>query len=408
MVTVVSRPSRRTTGLMTEGARWNGYDWGMIKNQEKSEKLLLELTAIPTAAGHEGRVQAFLDGWLARRSKSLQWKRDRAGNLLIRRRNPSRKAPILITAHLDHPGFLVKSIMDREITLEFRGGVQDPYFKDAKIEIFDRNDVSHRARITALDKDAKPFKTVTARLSRKSADLAPGDIGRWAFPAPEIKGGRLKTNACDDLAAAAAALVAFDGIRKRKGCEHVGLLFTVAEEVGFVGAIEVAKNALSNRGGLITKSARLICLENSRSFPESPIGGGPIVRVGDRISVFSPELTNTISQICQEATKKDPEFKWQRKLMPGGACEATAFATYGFQSTCLCLPLGNYHNMADIDGVAAGVRPARVAREEIALADFHGMVRMLELVASRLEEDQGKVRTLLDGLHRDRRFVLEG
>ena len=94
--------------------------------------------------------------------------------------------------------------------------------------------------------------------------------------------------------------------------------------------------------------------------------------------------------------------------MPGGACEATAFATYGFQSTCLCLPLGNYHNMADIDGVAAGVRPARVAREEIALADFHGMVRMLELVASRLEEDQGKVRTLLDGLHRDRRFVLEG
>jgi endoglucanase len=182
----------------------------------------------------------------------------------------------------------------------------------------------------------------------------------------------------------------------------------VAEEVGFVGAIEVAKNALSNRGGLITKSARLICLENSRSFPESPIGGGPIVRVGDRISVFSPELTNTISQICQEATKKDPEFKWQRKLMPGGACEATAFATYGFQSTCLCLPLGNYHNMADIDGVAAGVRPARVAREEIALADFHGMVRMLELVASRLEEDQGKVRTLLDGLHRDRRFVLEG
>ena len=380
----------------------------MTTNQEKTEKLLLELTSLPTAAGHEGRVQAFLDGWLARRSKSLQWKRDRAGNLLIRRRNPSRKAPILITAHLDHPAFLVTSVEDRDITLEFRGGVQDPYFENAKIEIFDRNDAVHRARITSLDKDAKPFKTVTARLSRRPGDMAPGDIGRWAFARPEIRSGRLKTNACDDLAAAAAALVAFDRIRKRKGCEHVGLLFTVAEEVGFVGAIEVAKNALSSRGGLITKSARLICLENSRSFPESPIGGGPIVRVGDRISVFSPELTNTISQICQDAAKKDPDFKWQRRLMPGGACEATAFATYGFQSTCLCLPLGNYHNMADIDGVAAGVRPARVAREEIAMADFHGMVRMLELVASRLDDDQGKIRKLLDGLHKDRSFVLGG
>ena len=132
----------------------------MSKNQAKSEKLLLELTAIPTAAGHEGRVQAFLDGWLARRSKSLTWKRDRAGNLLIRRKNPSRREPLLITAHLDHPACVVRSIEDREVTLEFRGGVHDPYFEDAKIEIFDADDEVHRARITSLDKDAKPFKSV--------------------------------------------------------------------------------------------------------------------------------------------------------------------------------------------------------------------------------------------------------
>ena len=167
----------------------------MNRNQEKSEKLLLELTAIPTAAGHEDRVQAYLDGWLARRSKSLQWKRDRAGNLLIRRRNPSRRAPILITAHLDHPGFVLTSVSDRDLTLEFRGGVQDPYFEDARIEIFDHRDVRHLARITSLDKDAKPFKTVTARLSRKPGDLAIGDVGRWAFscllytsPSPRDRG----------------------------------------------------------------------------------------------------------------------------------------------------------------------------------------------------------------------------
>lgn len=219
---------------------------------------------------------------------------------------------------------------------------------------------------------------------------------------PVISRGRLRTDACDDLAAVCAALVAYDSIRRRKGTEHVGLLFTVAEEVGFIGAIDAAKN------GIIPKGARLICLENSRSFAESPIGGGAIVRVGDRMSIFDGELTNRISDLCLAEGQRDPEFRWQRRLMPGGACEATAFGTYGHQSTCLCLPLGNYHNMSEIDAVRAGERPAKVRREEIALADFHSLVRMLVLIASRLDEPAASPRERLDALHERHRHVLEG
>ena len=108
------------------------------------------------------------------------------------------------------------------------------------------------------------------------------------------------------------------------------------------------------RAGFVPKGARLVCLENSRSFPhDSPIGAGPIVRVGDRLSVFTPELTNRIGDLAAAYAKENPAFRFQRKLMPGGACEATAFASFGIASTCVCLPLGNYHNMEDIDGVAA-------------------------------------------------------
>ena len=378
----------------------------MSTQKERAEQLLLDLTTIPTAAGHENRVQAFLDSWLSKRARNVKWKRDRAGNLLIRHRNPGRKQPLLITANLDHPAFVVRGVDGLEVDLEFRGGVQDVYFENARIELFDSRDQRSTARITNLDSKAKPFKTARARLSRKSPDLTAGDIGRWAFPKATISAGRLRTDACDDLAAVAAALTAFDSIRKRKGCEHVGLLFTVAEEVGFLGAIEVARNATSGRGGLIPRSSRLICLENSRSFAESPIGGGPIVRVGDRISVFSPSLTNIISHVCTEETKRDPGFTWQRKLMPGGACEATAFSTFGFESTCLCLPLGNYHNMADVDEVMSGKTPARVKREEIGMSDFHGLVRMLDLIARKLDDADGSVRTLLDDLYEKRRFVM--
>ena len=107
--------------------------------------------------------------------------------------------------------------------------------------------------------------------------------------------------------------------------------------------------------------------------------------MGDKSSVFGPELTNQIAAIMDAHQNKNPSFKWQRKLMPGGTCEATTFSTYGYVSTCLCLPLGHYHNMADIDGVTAGRRPARVAPEYISVSDYHGLIQMLLVTAATID-----------------------
>ena len=347
------------------------------------EKWLLEITGIPTAAGCEQRVIAWVERWLESRPH-LQLRCDKAGNLLINVRRKGRGKPIFITAHLDHPAFVVTGVRDAQsIELEFRGGVHDPYFEKAAIEIIDQHDRVHQATIQKLDASAKPFKRVTAKLQRKTDSIRPGDIGRWSFGAktkPRIVKGVLHAPACDDLAGVAAALAALDVLSKSPGAAHVGVLLTRCEEVGFIGAIAACKLRS------VPISSRLICLENSRSFPESPIGGGPIVRVGDRISVFGPSLTNRISAIMTEYARETAGgFKWQRKLMPGGACEATTFSTYGYESTCLCLALGNYHNMADIDGVQAGRAPARVAPEFISINDYHGLIDMLIVACTKLD-----------------------
>jgi endoglucanase len=83
--------------------------------------------------------------------------------------------------------------------------------------------------------------------------------------------------------------------------------------------------------------------------------------------------------------------------MPGGTCEATTFSSFGYQSTCLCLPLGNYHNMTEIDEVAAGKRPAKVGPEFISLDDYHGLIEML-LVCT-LQLDSAKVVSLRDRMN---------
>ena len=375
------------------------------------EALLLEVTQIPTAAGHETAVMAFIDRWLAKHANAVTIQRDDVGNYLITQRRHNGNAPLLIiTAHLDHPAFVVTAVNGTTIHAAFRGGVNDPYFVGADIEIIGPGDARAQAVIKTLAADAKPFKEITAEVATHTSPsaptppawLVPGCIARWKFPRAEIRDGLIHTDACDDLAAVAAALCAFEELLNADQCGHVGLLFTVAEEVGFMGAIHAARNAW------IPKDARLLCLENSRSFPnDSPIGAGAICRVGDRISVFSPSLTNHLAHLFSAESKQNPAFKWQRKLMAGGGCEASAFACYGYQSTCICLPLGNYHNMVDIDGVAAGALPARVGQEFVSVDDYHSMVTMLHIAARGIDTTLPEsTEQLMERLYAERSFVL--
>jgi putative aminopeptidase FrvX len=379
----------------------------MAASKDAQIQLLLDLTGIPTAAGREDRVIAWVERWVRRR-KNLRLDRDRDGNLLLTRAGgpPSGgAAPVFLTAHLDHPAFVVRRLLDkRTVELEFRGGVHDDCFRDKEVEIFDATDTVCVGKIVALAK-AKPFRVVTVELRRAVGKIAPGDVGRWRLQGrgsrPTIAKGMLYAPACDDLAGVAAALAVLEGMRRRKGFGHVGVLLTRAEEIGFVGAIGAA------RSGLIPRKARLLCLENSRSFRESPIGGGPILRVGDRTGVFSPKLTNLMSHILREHEQKTPGFRWQRRLMPGGTCEATVFAEFGYEATCACLPLGNYHNMTDTS-LPDGRNPTGgIGPEFISVEDYRGLIEMLRVCIEKLDSSELSLRGALVRRFAENRHVLK-
>lgn len=384
--------------------------------RETHERWLLDITSIPTAAGREHRVIRWVESWMRQRP-DLLLRRDQAGNLVIERATAPAAAdtpPLFITAHLDHPAFVIESSIDaRTLAVGFRGGVLTPYFTNAPITFFAeaRNDVPVQAHVTST-KAQEPYRVCTIELEGattiEQSGLAPGDIGRWSLPDAHIDNGTLHTHACDDLAAFAAALAAFDQLRNNPVAAHVRLLFTRAEEIGFVGAIAACKHCT------MPMNARVLALENSRSFPhDSPIGAGPIVRVGDRISTFSPTLTAAVAKCAESLAKSradtpDP-FRWQRKLMPGGACEASAFQAYGHDATCICLPLGNYHNMADLERVQAGdtdaVASAHAGHEFISISDFHGLVDLLVACATGLA-DAEPLAAMMERLYAERAFVL--
>ncbi len=400
---------------------------------------LFDLTAIPTASGREQGVIRWIELWVEARP-DLRLVRDGAGNLVIERADakaPESVAPLFITAHLDHPAFVVeRTIGPGAVGASFRGGVMDPYFRNAPVVVFPSGDgAAGPIRGTVVHKEKRePFHQCVIELEGEgeaSGPVRPGDIARWDLPEPAIEGDVFHTHACDDLAAAAAALAALDRIRSRPETGHTRLLFTRAEEVGFIGAIAACKQRT------MPANSRVIALETSRSYPhDSPIGGGPIVRVGDRISTFSPSLTAAVARVAEKlaerraatngaarpptgtgsiagraATGSTEGFKWQRKLMPGGACEASAFQAYGYEATCVCLPLGNYHNMADLEGVQRGdvtaVSAARAGREFISVSDYRGMIDLLEFCASGLAQAE-PLAERMEKLFADKAFVLDG
>ena len=73
----------------------------------------------------------------------------------------------------------------------------------------------------------------------------------------------------------------------------------------------------------------------------------------------------------------------------------------------MCLPLGNYHNMADLAAVQAGTNtaPPAIASERIAIADFDGLVDLLIACGQELRPG-GNIDERLAKLWDDRRFVL--
>ncbi len=376
-------------------------------DRETHLRWLLELTQIPTAAGREWRVVDWLTRWAAARP-DLALTPDAAGNLTIMPRSPwgSGGPPLLITAHLDHPAFVVDRVVAPTIVeLAFRGGVMEGYFEQAAVVIHTggRDGVPGRrvrAMLTGVcSPKGAPFTQYLAEIVHDDShddelSVRIGDVATWDLPPAEIDAqGIVHTHACDDLAAAAAAVSAFEVLRSAHAAgeksEDVRLLFTRSEEIGFTGAIAACKL------GTIPDGSRVLALENSRSFADSPIGAGPIVRVGDRMSIFDPKLTAACARRAEElagapATPASTQrsgppgkWQWQRKLMAGGSCEATVFCAFGHQATCLCLPLGNYHNMSHLAEVQAGTHdraalgPPRVAREFIHRDDYFGLIDLL-------------------------------
>lgn len=308
----------------------------------------------PAAPYHEHAVRAEVERICG--EHGLDSERDRFGNVLVRWQTARRCRPLVLAAHLDHPGFeILRRLAPRRWLARFVGGVADDYFRAGIPLRLMPGAVP--ARLGKQRAGEKRFEILAAR----TPDVAPR-FAVWELEDFAVRGGRIIGRACDDLVGSAAVLATLIDLKQSRAKVNVIGALSRAEENGFRGALTVAASRTLPRKSL------LLSLETSRELPPVRIGRGVIIRVGDKASVFDSDATRFLQEVAAGLRAKRPEFRFQRALMSGGTCEATAYQEFGFQCAAVCVALGNYHN--------CGPR-RRLAAEFVSVADACGMVDLL-------------------------------
>lgn len=297
----------------------------------KLNSILKRLLKQPTAPFHEYHVRAEIEA-LLKGCPHVKLKHDKFGNLLATYKNgKSKSKPTWVFgAHMDHPAFIKTPGSTKRDAWDFLGGV--------------------------------PQAEVDAGVKR-GLRKAKGQIATWDFPI-KITNTRIEATSCDDLIGCAAIVTTFLELARLNIQTTVHAAFTRAEEVGWLGAWHLAQHWPFGDNSVF------LSLETSRPVNGAVMGGGPILRVGDRVSIFDNEAMAVLL-----TTAKEQGIRVQRCLLDAGACEATATQASGIRSVGISIPLGNYHNLNDA---------RQIAPEFVMMDDLKAMIDLLKaLVATK-------------------------
>ncbi|MDX1972417.1 MAG: M20/M25/M40 family metallo-hydrolase, partial [Candidatus Sumerlaeia bacterium] len=214
-------------------------------------------------------------------------------------------------------------------------------------------------------------------------------LAMWDVEPFAISDGVLSGRACDDLFGVAAIIWALRQMAtsKQPRIRTVAGFFTRAEEAGFCGALAAVTDPEIRK--TLPADALYVSVEISRENPAAPLGGGAVIRLGDKAGLFN---TKGVTELMELILPKSEQFNNtpRRVLMDGGTCEATAFSAHGLRAAGLCAPVRNYHNM--VEG------STEIAPEQVSLNDLQDLGEMILLAGLGGVETEHKETSILEKL----------
>jgi putative aminopeptidase FrvX len=257
---------------------------------ERLSTLTAELMLIPGLSGHEGRVRRAIAAHLG--DIGLQARTDRLGNLIATIPGDPSAPSVMLIAHMDQLGFIVRRVEpDGFVRVERLGGVPERALASQAVifSVGEGRDVpgviankSHHATSPEEKYRVVPYQELYIDAGFHDAEAARRAgviIGTPVVYAPgvlRLAGGRIAGTSVDDRAACAVLIEAAAMIGASPERPTVHLVFSVQEEFNLRGAVTAAQALQPD----ICIQLDLVLASDTpdmRGRGEVRLGGGPAI-----------------------------------------------------------------------------------------------------------------------------------
>ncbi len=286
-------------------------------------QFLEELCALDGPSGCEDNVRDYILEKAAPYSDELR--EDPMGNLMVLRRGKGFcEKPLMVCAHMDEVGVIVKRITEEGmIKFGFVGGVDPRVVIGRKIRFTNgvRGVVGIKAvhLTTPAERENMP-KTKDLYIdigasgqAQAEARLSPGDYGTFDVQNRRFGDGLFKAKAIDDRIGCAVLLT----LLREEPPVDTWFCFTVQEEVGLRGAATAAFRTEPGFCLVVEGTTAADLAEAPGQKQVCRLRGGAVLPFMDRGTIYDRELFELLRNAAEEKG-----LRWQTKHMVAGGTDA--------------------------------------------------------------------------------------
>ncbi len=322
-------------------------------------ELLKKISEAPGVSGFEYGISEIIKKELQGFVDKIEG--DKFGNIYVYKGNGEKT--IMITAHIDEIGLIVKHIDNRGfIRFAKIGGVPDHVLLGQRVLIHGKYKkingvIGCKAIHIMKEEERKQLITydkmfIDTGLSKEQLEKygigigTPITIERDLI---ELENDLIVGRAMDDRA---GCYILIEALKRAKPVNKIVGVFTVQEEVGLRGATISSYNVKPDIGIAIDTTIAGDHPEISESEAPVKIGNGPVIVIADgrRESLGGGLLANSliVNWLIEIANKLD--IKYQLGVLEGGTTDAAAIqlSRGGIPSGCISIPTRYLHTFSEV------------------------------------------------------------
>ena len=322
-------------------------------------KYLKELCLLSGPSSFEAPVRAFIEQKAKKYADSVRT--DTLGNLIVYKKGNKTGGPkLVLTAHMDEVGFIVRKIEDNGLLkIAPVGGIDRRVAIGRKVLVGEKQ-IPGVVGLKAIHLTTAEERKNAPKISEMYVDIGAADaaeakeqtcIGDYAVfesDCIDFGSGCVKAKAIDDRVGCAVML----NLLEEELPMDVSFVFSVMEEVGCRGAFGAAFSEKPDLALVLegTTAADLPTVAEGKKVTR--LGNGPVLGRMDRGTIYDNGLFETLRGLAEENG-----IPWQIKEYISGGTDAQAIqrSREGVRVACISAPIRYLHasacvaNKKDID-----------------------------------------------------------